>query len=526
MIGTAYSGNMDFMTAENSYLLDYSLVTLTRDYGPYFRGAVWADPDVDHAAPPHPQVVEHPSEAAVTAAGAHERRRTRMECRRDRPRRAQPAGGDSRRSPDRDRGMSGRGHGRLERIPDSETALIDASKLRDRLAKRLAAQRRWWRRSSRRAAGCMTQLSLMERSAGRRMYLDFREAAVRALLAFRHPVWTVGSLPAALAASTRAPADARDSRPASSPPYLSARVSSPPVAERTDQPDDFTAIRWIGPTRIRHEVLESLLCHPSSAVHYRVNVPSDSDFVTSCALSPNAWRHHAGAVDFRVHLEIPKTGWAAVRECRLDPARRYTDRRWHQLRIPLPPLAEPAAEVMVSLETDAAPGSDTGHAWALFGEPRFEWKRPQAEVRRRFDCSSTGCETMAGARRFARLSHGRSAEEEAAEYTQWVSTHTRSNLSSKPMAADIAALPISRSSASSRRCSTPTPRWLRACIESVRRQIYPHWELCLCDDASSAPGPAEVFARVRQRSARPHRQACGQRRHFGRVQRRGRDRAG
>jgi glycosyltransferase involved in cell wall biosynthesis len=64
VIGTGYSGNTDFMTPENSYLLDYSLVTLTRDYGPYFRGAVWAEPDVDHAARLVRQVVEHPSDAA------------------------------------------------------------------------------------------------------------------------------------------------------------------------------------------------------------------------------------------------------------------------------------------------------------------------------------------------------------------------------------------------------------------------------------------------------------------------------
>jgi glycosyltransferase involved in cell wall biosynthesis len=64
VIGTAYSGNTDFMTPDNSYLLDYSLVTLTRDYGPYFRGAVWAEPDVDHAARLIRQIVEHPSDAA------------------------------------------------------------------------------------------------------------------------------------------------------------------------------------------------------------------------------------------------------------------------------------------------------------------------------------------------------------------------------------------------------------------------------------------------------------------------------
>ncbi len=408
--------------------------------------------------------------------------------------------------------------------PDSETVLIDASKLRDRLSERLAAQRMVVAALEQESRALHDQLSLMERSAGRRMYLDFREAAVRALLAFRHPVWTVGSA-ARAAAATRGPRTVQTAVRHLRRRTFPLRVS-PPVAERTDQPDDFAAIRWIGPTRIRHKVLESLLCHPSSAVHYRVSVPSDSDFVTSCALSPNAWRHHAGAVDFRVRLEIPKAGWTAVRECRLDPARRYTDRRWHQLRIPLPPLAEPAAEVMVSLETDVAPGSDTGHAWALFGEPRFEWKRPQAEVRasvRRFvqQLRNDGWRAT-----FARLSHGRSAEEEAAEYTQWVSTHTRSKPELEAHAAGIAALPIQPLISIITPVFNTDARWLRACIESVRRQTYPHWELCLCDDASSAPGPSEVFHELRQRFARARRQACGQRRHFGRVQRRGRDRAG
>jgi len=30
-------------------------------------------------------------------------------------------------------------------------------------------------------------------------------------------------------------------------------------------------------------------------------------------------------------------------------------------------------------------------------------------------------------------------------------------------------------------------RWLRRAVESVRHQVYPHWELCLADDASPAP---------------------------------------
>lgn len=32
----------------------------------------------------------------------------------------------------------------------------------------------------------------------------------------------------------------------------------------------------------------------------------------------------------------------------------------------------------------------------------------------------------------------------------------------------------------------PDPVWLRAAVESVRAQLYPHWELCIADDASTS----------------------------------------
>jgi len=50
VIATNYSGNTDFMTAENSFPVDYRLVTLPRAIGPYPAGARWAEPDIDHAA--------------------------------------------------------------------------------------------------------------------------------------------------------------------------------------------------------------------------------------------------------------------------------------------------------------------------------------------------------------------------------------------------------------------------------------------------------------------------------------------
>jgi len=50
VIGTAYSGNMDFMNVNNSFLVKYRMVELDGDYGPYQKGSVWAEPSTEHAA--------------------------------------------------------------------------------------------------------------------------------------------------------------------------------------------------------------------------------------------------------------------------------------------------------------------------------------------------------------------------------------------------------------------------------------------------------------------------------------------
>ncbi|AMM24197.1 glycosyltransferase family 2 protein [Variovorax sp. PAMC 28711] len=39
----------------------------------------------------------------------------------------------------------------------------------------------------------------------------------------------------------------------------------------------------------------------------------------------------------------------------------------------------------------------------------------------------------------------------------------------------------------------PDPVWLRAAIESVRSQLYPHWELCIADDASPSQAVRDML---------------------------------
>jgi glycosyltransferase involved in cell wall biosynthesis len=49
-IASAFSGNVDFTTADTSIPVPCKVVTLERDYGPYLAGCRWAEPDIDAAA--------------------------------------------------------------------------------------------------------------------------------------------------------------------------------------------------------------------------------------------------------------------------------------------------------------------------------------------------------------------------------------------------------------------------------------------------------------------------------------------
>jgi len=50
VIATGYSSNTEFMNVGNSYLVKYKLIPIQKDCGPYKKGNVWAEADVEHAA--------------------------------------------------------------------------------------------------------------------------------------------------------------------------------------------------------------------------------------------------------------------------------------------------------------------------------------------------------------------------------------------------------------------------------------------------------------------------------------------
>jgi glycosyltransferase involved in cell wall biosynthesis len=72
VIGTRYSGNVDFMSDENSYLVDYTIGRVGGECEIYPPDGEWADPSIEHAAQLMRRVLDSPDEARARGARAKE----------------------------------------------------------------------------------------------------------------------------------------------------------------------------------------------------------------------------------------------------------------------------------------------------------------------------------------------------------------------------------------------------------------------------------------------------------------------
>lgn len=80
------------------------------------------------------------------------------------------------------------------------------------------------------------------------------------------------------------------------------------------------------------------------------------------------------------------------------------------------------------------------------------------------------------------------------DYLQWVRRHDTMDAGKRDaIARRVAALGSRPLIAVLMPVYNPDPQWLRAAIESVRAQLYPHWELCIADDASPSPEVRKIL---------------------------------
>lgn len=71
-IATAYSGNLDFMTEDNSFLVPYEMAKIGPGANPYPADKEWAEPDLERASALMRQAFENPEEAAQRGRRAGE----------------------------------------------------------------------------------------------------------------------------------------------------------------------------------------------------------------------------------------------------------------------------------------------------------------------------------------------------------------------------------------------------------------------------------------------------------------------
>ncbi len=73
VVATGYGGVTDFLDETTGFPVRHSLLRLERDHPPYQAGAIWADPDIEHAAVQMLRVLEDPDEAAARGAAGQAR---------------------------------------------------------------------------------------------------------------------------------------------------------------------------------------------------------------------------------------------------------------------------------------------------------------------------------------------------------------------------------------------------------------------------------------------------------------------
>jgi O-antigen biosynthesis protein len=252
---------------------------------------------------------------------------------------------------------------------------------------------------------------------------------------------------------------------------------------------------------LRHRTLEALLCHPPAGIEYHATAPAGAAFVCECALSPRVWDEHPPRVEFTIVVEVPTLGWRREVVLSIDPGTQWTDRRWHGTTVPLPPSDAPSLDVRVTLATKVAPGGTIGNAWALFGEPRFEWRRSPDDIRRSMATFARRLRTSGVRSSLELLRTSGITSHDPMAYRKWIERNTRDAAALAQFAAAVAALPLQPRISLITPVYNTAPQWLRACIESIKRQAYPNWELCLCDDASTSPETIQV---LREYETDPH----------------------
>lgn len=333
------------------------------------------------------------------------------------------------------------------------------------------------------------ELQLMLRSRGRRAFMRAREGARTALAALLHPVSALRRASAGVAA--------RSGLATCAAVYGQVRFRRTPLDNLPVEasPASASAVRWLGQVRLANLARSGLSCPPAAGASFRVQPPPGGRLVAYCGVLPGKTAPYVDAVEFTLTARA-ESGRERSRTLCLRPAWRLGDRGWRRMAVSLP--HDRVEELHVTLAAQGANGRDTP-VQAVWGDARIEQPRRIAELMRaaRAELQRSGFRSL-----FHKMRQLRVTDEASVRYRQWIARNTPTAESLAQMSREAASLPYQP------RVSVITPVYntdpvlLRACIESVRQQAYPHWELCLADDASDAAATTAVLREYAGRDPR------------------------
>ncbi len=186
----------------------------------------------------------------------------------------------------------------------------------------------------------------------------------------------------------------------------------------------------------------------------------------------------APEVEFGVMLDVNGATQILFKE--LSPV---AAQQWRKVSIDLRPWA--GQEVVLILQTRLS--SDYAEpVAAVWNAPRLVEERPVRDrvSRLRDDVRKLGRRGLKHA--FLAAMNGQLAiEDERSLYRLWTEKHVLKPEDLRDVSQSIESFSYLPTISIITPVYNTDPRWLRKCIESVRSQLYPHWELCLADDAST-----------------------------------------
>ena len=257
-----------------------------------------------------------------------------------------------------------------------------------------------------------------------------------------------------------------------------------------EQANEVEAPRWLGSIRIGRRAHHALFVPPALEAAYRFVAPPRSRLVAWCGLVSDGLPD-GESVEFVATIRNHRTGRELTASVRLTQGLAPEKRRWHKLVLELENREVQQIELTLAIRMESN-GSEV-EPLAIWGEPRLEWRRPTEQLR--------GILLAAGRLGLrgrlmdaARTLHGQLSERSYASlYQMWLRQRSLSPGRLAEMRHQASSFPYRPLVSVVTPVYNTDAQWLRACVESVKSQVYPNWQLCLADDGSTRAETHEVL---------------------------------